>query len=48
MSEYRTTIISVMRSIEDSYPFPLCQYYAYLDMIYNKIIDTKYMKLVED
>lgn len=37
------TIIPKLRTLEESFPFPLEQYYAYLDVIYNNKYN-KYFK----
>lgn len=42
----RESVIPIQGRIEDSYPFDLEYYYAYLDMVYNKIIDSKLMELI--
>lgn len=44
--EVYKTIIPKMKSLEEVYPFKLEYYYAYLDMMLNKIIDARNMELI--
>lgn len=45
LEQYKT-IIPKFQSLEESYSFKLEYYYAYLDMILNKIIDARNMELI--